>query len=207
LLLKEKNMERKRLRKIWQGIKRRCLNEKDDKYLRWGGRGIKIYDDWFDFEKFYTWAINNGYKDGLTLDRKNVNGNYCPENCRWATAQEQARNRTNNRYLTVNGEKKLIIEWAELNGIDESTIRRRIASGKNSEEAISKARFFGKMNLPWECSTPSDRGITQLKTGKWRARIHIKGKRISLGCFVTSNEARQAYIAAINKVKQGKVII
>jgi hypothetical protein len=195
-------MERKRLFKIWQGMKRRCLNKKADKYLRWGGRGIKICDDWFDFEKFYIWAINNGYKNNLTLDRKNVNGDYCPQNCRWVTAQEQARNRTNNRYLTVNGETKLIVEWAEINDINESTIRHRIASGRNPEEAISKRRLLGKTNLPWDYSSPDARGITQVRNGRWRARIHIKGKRVSLGSFATSGEARQAYIAAISKVKQ-----
>ena len=76
-------------------MKSRCTNKNDPDYKKWyGSRGIKVCDEWQnDFLKFYNWAINNGYKDNLSIDRINVNGNYEPSNCKWATDIEQANNR------------------------------------------------------------------------------------------------------------------
>lgn len=88
-----------RLYTIWAGMKSRCLNKENNKYKNYGGRGIKLCDEWTDkengFINFYNWAINNGYNEKLTLDRRNVNGDYCPENCRWLTLQEQNWNKIN----------------------------------------------------------------------------------------------------------------
>lgn len=84
-----------RLYKIWQGMRQRCNNPKDKDYPRYGGRGINVCDEWDKSpEAFAKWAIENGYSDILSIDRKDVNGNYCPENCRWATATQQARNKS-----------------------------------------------------------------------------------------------------------------
>ena len=82
------------LYKIWRCMKQRCYYSKNISYRYYGERGIKICDEWLnDFEPFYNWAITNGYKEGLSIDRINVDGNYEPSNCRWATAKEQANNR------------------------------------------------------------------------------------------------------------------
>lgn len=92
------NKTNTRLFRIWDGMKTRCYNHKSNRYKNYGGRGIKICDEWLnDFMSFYNWAVSNGYNDNLSIDRVNNNGNYEPSNCRWATAKEQANNRTNNK--------------------------------------------------------------------------------------------------------------
>ena len=120
---------------IWGSMKKRCYNPKTKAYKDYGGRGISVCDDWVsDFKSFYEWAIRTGYKEGLTIDRINVNGNYCPENCRWITLQEQARNRRNTVWVTYQGKQICKAEFARMIGISDSTVRRRIKKGMTGDE-------------------------------------------------------------------------
>lgn len=107
----------------------RCYREKAHNYPQYGGRGIKVCDEWHSIEIFGDWAENNGYMVGLTLDRIDPDGDYCPENCRWATRKQQANNRRNTIYVTIDGVTKTLSEWADFSGITFSTIANRYHDG------------------------------------------------------------------------------
>ena len=124
-----------RLYKIWCGIKARCKNSNATDYDIYGGRGITICEEWKnDFSLFYNWAVNNGYKDNLTIDRVDTNGNYCPENCKWSTTKEQSNNKRNNKYITYKGQTKTLSQWCDELGLKYSKIKQRIQSGNWSVE-------------------------------------------------------------------------
>lgn len=127
-----------RLYVIWRCMRARCLNEENISYPHYGGRGITICTEWLDFLPFRTWAINNGYNDKLTLERVDVNGNYCPENCTWIPWEEQCNNKRNTIRLTYKGETHTLKEWSKLLGIPLKTLRDRACKRKNgwSDERI-----------------------------------------------------------------------
>lgn len=112
------NQRHTKLYEVWKTIKQRCLNPKNHAYHNYGGRGITICDDWKNnYTLFYQWSILNGYKEGLSIDRINVNGNYEPSNCRWVTNQVQANNTRSNRYITINNVTKTLAEWCRFYNI------------------------------------------------------------------------------------------
>lgn len=112
-----------RLYRIWISMRSRCNNQNDKFYKDYGGRGIKVCDAWNNsFEPFKTWSLSCGYKETLTIDRISVNGDYCPENCRWATNKEQSNNRRNTLYITFEGVTHTTSEWASILGISVQTV-------------------------------------------------------------------------------------
>lgn len=107
--------DKKRLIIIRHSMYCRCYYPTTNGYERYGGRGIKMCDEWINNpQSFYNWAINNGYKEGLTIDRIDVNGNYEPSNCRWVTWKEQANNKTTNHYVEYNGYRYTLSQWSKI---------------------------------------------------------------------------------------------
>lgn len=136
-----------RIYKTWSGIKNRCLNKKNKQYKNYGGRGITICEEWKnDFMSFYNWAIQNGYKDNLTIDRIENNGNYEPSNCRFISNSAQQRNRRNNRIIEYNGEKNCMVEWADKFGISDNALYMRLYSGWSIERALTSKKTRNQKN-------------------------------------------------------------
>jgi len=132
-----------RIYRIWAAIKTRCLNSNVDCYKDYGGRGIMICEEWKnDFKSFYDWAIQNKYEETLSIDRIDVNGNYEPNNCRWATSKEQADNRRNSikKETTAFGETKTLHEWSidERCVVNVHSLVYRIGAGWEPERAITQ---------------------------------------------------------------------
>lgn len=132
-------MKRTRLYRIWAGMKDRCCNPKSKYWDRYGERGISVCDEWRNsFESFQSWAMSNGYKENLTIDRIDNSKGYSPDNCRWATYKEQENNRSNNRLLEHSGEVHTISEWGEITGIGQRLISQRLYHGWNIERALTQ---------------------------------------------------------------------
>ena len=123
---------------VWQAMRSRCFNINYKCYHNYGGRGITVCDEWKNsFMAFYNWAEIAGYRKGLTLDRIDNNGNYCPENCRWVTQKENNRNTRSNHILTYKGESKLLTVWAEQLNIHPRTLSGRIERNWSTEKALT----------------------------------------------------------------------
>lgn len=140
----EKDKTRTRLYATYNTMMQRCYNDKTKSYNAYGGRGIKICNGWRNsFQSFYKWAIRNGYKKGLELDRKDNNGDYKPRNCHYITKQENAWNRRDSHYVTVNGITKPITVWARDIGVAHGTIHGAIRRGISAESYIEKKLAHG----------------------------------------------------------------
>lgn len=131
----------------WYHMKQRCLNPKNRSYSDYGGRGIKICDVWLAFEPFMEWALSNGYSTDLTLDRRDNDGDYCPENCRWVDKKTQQNNRRNSIYITALGKTLPCAEWARLTGIPKNTIRGRLIMGWSEVSAVTTPVISGRNKL------------------------------------------------------------
>lgn len=169
-------------------MRSRCENKADCGYERYGGRGIKVCDEWRnDIVAFIEWGIANGFKEGLSLDRIDNNGDYSPENCRWADATQQCNNRRTNAFLTLNGEKHTYAEWGRITGINQFTIRTRIEDlGWSVEDALT---------------TPTDeRRYGILQDANIKVATYKNGKLV--GVFNSMSEASKHFGYERSRVSQ-----
>ena len=129
-----------KLYNVYYGIKRRCLDKKWNLYKDYGGRGIEICDEWKNsYQCFKTWAIENGYKEGLSIERINNNGNYEPSNCKWATPKEQANNRRSNRKIYYEGKLYNVTSLAETLHINSNTLFTQLNRGWTIQRIIERS--------------------------------------------------------------------
>lgn len=140
-----------RLYRVYNAMKTRCYNPRSKSFNRYGARGIKICDEWLtDFSAFCSWALSHGYKDKLTIERLDVNGDYSPNNCTWADCVVQANNRRSNRLIEYKGKVKNIKQWSNFFRINEKTVRDRLRRGWDPIKAIttpSDSKFRKKVVL------------------------------------------------------------
>ena len=121
----------------WECMKARCNNPHNIGYHNYGGRGIRVCDDWNNFVNFQEWALENGYEEGLTIEREDVNGNYEPNNCHWATKLEQANNRRTCNMITYFDETHSLKDWCRILNLPYKVIHTRIYRGWDFWTAIS----------------------------------------------------------------------
>lgn len=125
-----------KLHGVWTAMKARCSNSHLESYSNYGGRGITVGDEWSDFINFYNWANSTGYNGLLTLNRKDNEKGYCPQNCEWSTRKEQANNKRNNVWYEYRGEKKTISQWSDVCGMSYKIIAGRIRAGWDIKQAL-----------------------------------------------------------------------
>lgn len=131
-----------RLGRIYNGMKKRCYDERSNRYSRYGARGIGICSEWLsDKNAFRLWAINNGYRPGLSIDRINNDEDYCPENCRWIDPRDQLSNYSKNVFIEFNGKRQTLAQWSRELNMPTSTLHNRIrVHGWSVERALTEPR-------------------------------------------------------------------
>lgn len=141
-------MTKSKLYYCWSNVKQRCCCETNKAFKNYGGRGIKMCEDWKNsFESFARWAASAGYKEGLTIERIDVNGDYCPENCKWISLSDQATNRRSNIVVDYNGESHCLSEWCEMYDVDYYLVYNRMHKNHWSfERAIFEPAHVEKRN-------------------------------------------------------------
>ena len=140
---KTHGMTKTRIYRVWSSMKARCTNKNQISYKIYGGSGITVCDRWMNsFEDFFE-DMHEGYRDDLTLDRIDYTKGYSPDNCRWATPEQQANNRSSNVFITRDGETKTIAEWCRFYGINISTVTNRRCLGWDEDRIFDPPRKKG----------------------------------------------------------------
>lgn len=191
-------LSKTRLHHIWDGMNRRCYDPNNKNYKNYGERGIAICNEWLGregFLNFYNWAINNGYSELLSIERIDVNKNYCPSNCTWVPMSDQAKNRTITLYYEIDGEKDTVANIAKLNKMKYETIKERI------QRNVEQNKLFNYLSTN---NTSGFTGVSWCKrTQSYRVYINYNKKRIELGYYKDINNAIKARLQAENKYYPG----
>lgn len=180
---KQQGKSNTRLYKIWYQMKERCYNKTHMHYDKYGGRGNTICEEWLDekngFFNFEKWAIEIGYYNHVntygevntTLDRNNVNGNYEPSNYTWETVEIQSNNKTNNRFITIDGITKTLSQWSRETGINFTTLHRRLDNNWSKDELFKPVTRIEKPES-------GVKGVIWDSKGKGSWEVYHKGKYI-----------------------------
>lgn len=128
---------------VWNAMRGRCNSPGTKDYKRYGARGIRVCAEWDDFDAFRSWALSHGFKKGLTLDRKDSDGDYGPDNCRFIPKGEQQDNIRRAIRLTLNGETRSLYRWARITGLSADMIRSRVYMGWTDEQTLTTPRMEG----------------------------------------------------------------
>lgn len=188
---------------VWNGMKQRCYNNNDDFYYCYGGKGIYVCDEWKNsFQNFYDWAVSHGYNEGLTIDRIDSNGNYCPENCRWVNSSIQSRNRTDRKKYDYNGQELLLSEISEKTGIRIGTLWKRIQRGIPLEESIyaNKKPVLIDESILYESATQAAKALN-LRLSNLVMVCNGKRKSVNghIARYLSETEAAEARLAEETK--------
>lgn len=132
----KKSIKNRRLYGIYYGMISRCNNPKNIGYKNYGGRGIKVSEEWTNFKKFEKWSMDNGYTDDLSIDRIDNDGDYSPDNCRWTNKLVQANNTRSNKYIEVKGEVRSVAEWSRILRIDPTYVYNRLHQEMSVEDSL-----------------------------------------------------------------------
>lgn len=136
---KETEKIMKRLQNIYYCMKQRCYKKNNPTYKYYGARGVTICEEWLkDINNFHNWAMSSGYKNNLTIERIDVNGNYEPNNCKWVTKTQQGYNRTNTVSYTIDNQTKCLSEWCKIYNINYEVVYKRLKRGQDIKEALSE---------------------------------------------------------------------
>lgn len=145
-LIKGKAYYTKEWYNSYRSMMDRCYRKKAHNYSFYGGRGIKVCDEWHNIQNFEKWVKNTDYSKGMSIERIDVNGMYEPKNCKWVTAKEQANNRRNTKFIEWQGEKHTISEWAEILDVNRSTLNNRVYRGWDIDKLFKEVRSYGTSN-------------------------------------------------------------
>lgn len=183
----------------WAGIIQRCTNPKCKAWESYGGRGITVCERWLKFENFF--ADMGPRAPDLSIERIDVNGNYEPGNCKWATKKEQYNNKRNTRLLTHQGETATMSEWARRCGLEPTTLLTRMERGWSVERALTKESTDIR-NCKNKSGFP---GVYKYAFGdKWAAQLKINGRLVALGRGDTPLEA---YMLRLSAAKENGITL
>lgn len=194
-----------KLKRVWQGMHERCEDQTHKSYAFYGGRGISVCAEWATYPPFKTWAEQNGYREGLKLDRRRNNGPYSPENCRFVTHAENMNNTRRNLYVTAFGETKTISEWMkQFNpGVCRHNVYRRIVGGMPPELALTAGPKVSWKN--GQSVEPTYKAFGEEKTlAEWCRDERCKAPYTSVLTRLRTGWSNEEAIATPNKQFQGR---